>query len=208
MEKYTQILQKDKNNLVKEILKKAISYNDYRTLVLAHAENETSTGKDQSNGYVQYTLLNNSRMRRLDKTIKIPESILTKFQNFKGKQTWLVISESWCGDAAQALPILNKLASINPGIDLKIVLRDDNLELMNAFLTHGSMSIPKLIIFDNNQNKVNHTWGPRPREAAMMVKKYKKEFGVLTPEFKKDLQIWYNKDKGLSTIEEISLFID
>ena len=36
-----------------------------------------------------------------------------------------------------------------------------------------------------------------------MVEAYKKEHGKLTPEFKEDLQKWYNQDKGQSILSDL-----
>ena len=63
-------------------------------------------------------------MKRLDKTVKISEDVKNSFENVKTKQKWLVLTEGWCGDAAQNLPIINKLAALNSGIDLKLVMRE------------------------------------------------------------------------------------
>jgi hypothetical protein len=190
--------------LIKKSLKNAISYKEYRVLVSDHVRNETSTGPNQSSDLTQYTLLNDSRMRRLDKTTKIPESTLEKLLNYTKSITWLVITESWCGDAAQSMPVMNKMAKMSSGIEMKVVLRDENSELMNAFLTNGSLSIPKLIAFDKNTGEIIGDWGPRPSLATKMVNDYKKEHGKLTPEFKQDLQVWYNKNKGQNIISDLA----
>jgi hypothetical protein len=84
------------------------------------------------------------------------------------------------------------------------VERDKNPELINAFLTNGAQSIPKLIVLDNNTNRIIGEWGPRPSTATDMVNSYKKEHGSLSPEFKQDLQVWYNKDKGVSVAEDLT----
>jgi len=194
--------------LIKESLKTAVSYKRYREMVSEHVQNGTSTGPTQTQDLSQYTLLNDSRMRRLDKTSKIPEAVLQKIENFKGSMTWLVLTESWCGDAAQSMPVMNKIAEMTSRIELKVVLRDENPELMNAFLTNGSMSIPKLIAIDNDTNEIVGDWGPRPSMATQLVDAYKKEHGKLTPEFKKELQVWYNKDKGQNTAENLGEFLD
>jgi hypothetical protein len=194
--------------LVKQSLKKAIPYPEYRELVARHVQNETSTGPVQTKELSQYTLLNNSRMRRLDKTIKISPEIIERFKNFKEKQTWLVISESWCGDAAQSLPVMHKLAEITEGISMKIVLRDENSELMNAFLTKGSKSIPKLIVFDTDANDILGEWGPRPSVATRMVTDYKEHNGIFTAAFKEELQIWYNKDKAENIAHDLAQLLN
>lgn len=143
-------------------------------------------------------MLNDRRMKRLDKTIKITDETAQEIQKLKEAQTWLVLTEGWCGDAAQNLPVLHKMAELNENINLKLVLRDENLELMDLFLTNGGRSIPKLIALDKDNNVIE-TWGPRPAVATKMVADYKAEHGILDAQFKQDLQVWYNKDKGKST---------
>jgi Thioredoxin len=202
-----EISEKAQSTLFLEALKNAISYSKYRGLVVNHAANGTSTGDEQTEALIEYTQLNNARMRRLDKTLKVPEAIIERFQNFKENQIWLVLTESWCGDAAQSLPAMNKVAELTNNIDFKIILRDEHPELMNAFLTNGSRSIPKLILFDNEQQKIVVSWGPRPSKATQMVATYKTEHGVLTPEFKKDLQVWYTLDKGQNILEDLAKLI-
>ena len=90
------------------------------------------------------------------------------------------------------------MAALNENINLKLVLRDDNLNLMDLFLTNGGRSIPKLIALDNHNNVID-TWGPRPAVATKMVADYKAKHGAIDAQFKQDLQVWYNKDKGIST---------
>jgi hypothetical protein len=146
-------------------------------------------------------MLNDRRMKRLDKTIKISEETIAEIKAIKEPQTWLAITEGWCGDAAQNLPVIAKIAEINNLINLKLVLRDDNEALMDLFLTNGGKSIPKIIILDKDNNVMN-TWGPRPTIATKMVADYKAKHGALDPEFKQDLQVWYNKNKGQSVQDD------
>jgi hypothetical protein len=190
--------------LALKAMEKGTSYQEYRELVSRHVQNGTSTGPNQSEALTQYTLLNDSRMRRLDKTTKISDNILGRLNDFNGNQTWLVLTESWCGDAAQSMPIMNKLAEVTNKIDLKILQRDEHLDLMNAFLTNGAQSIPKLIVIDTSTNELIGEWGPRPSTATEMVNSYKREHGGLSPEFKQDLQVWYNKDKGVNILEDLT----
>ncbi|SDE42306.1 thioredoxin family protein [Ulvibacter litoralis] len=193
--------------LVAEGLKKAISYKEYRDLVANHVLEGTNTGPVQNEGLAQYTVLNDARMRRLDKTVKVPESALELFKNTAEPLEWLVITESWCGDAAQTMPVMNAVAQLSDKINFSVVLRDENPDLMNAFLTNGAMSIPKLVVFDKTSNSIQGVWGPRPEKATKMVTEFKEAHGLLTPEFKQELQVWYNKDKGQSTIEDLTKYI-
>jgi hypothetical protein len=187
--------------IIENSLKKTISYIDYRALVRNLLVEGKSTGLEQSEDLTNYSLLNDQRMKRLDKTIKISEETIQEFQKVSAPQTWLVITESWCGDAAQNLPVLNKIAAASDCIDLKVLLRDENLGLMDLFLTNGGRSIPKLIALDKDNNVID-SWGPRPTIATKMVADYKEKKGVIDPEFKQELQVWYNKDKGQSVQED------
>ncbi|MDZ4148990.1 MAG: thioredoxin family protein [Flavobacteriaceae bacterium] len=188
---------------IEQSLEKSMSYNEYRALVQQLLEENKSTGNTQSESLLNYTQLNDRRMHRWDKTLRVPEEIVQEVSKFDKEITWLVISESWCGDAAHVLPVINKIAELNSNIRLRIVIRDENMDLMDQFLTNGSQSIPKLIVLEKNTLEVLSTWGPRPSEATKMVEDYKKEHGSLDAAFKEDLQMWYNKDKGISIMKDL-----
>ncbi|WP_203256096.1 thioredoxin family protein [Hyunsoonleella ulvae] len=189
--------------IIESGIKHSMSYKTYRALVKELTQNNATTGHNQSEVLVNYTKLNDRRMRRWDKTLKVPASSRAKLLQFNLKITWLVIAESWCGDAAHVLPVLNKIAEINPNITFRVVLRDENPRLMDAFLTYGSKAIPKLIIIDSTTGDVIDTYGPRPSEATSYVNRFKAINGMLTEGFKKDLQHWYNDNKGKNIIEDI-----
>ena len=179
------------------------SYSEYRKLVSDLLLEGKSTGNEQSEDLIHYTTLNETRMNRLDKTIKITDENSRKLKSLDSEYIWLVISEGWCGDAAQLLPIINKMALQSDNIDLRIVLRDENEELMNLFLTNKSKAIPILIVIDKKTGSVLGNWGPRPKGAADLIVDYKKQFGVVDETVKNNLQLWYLHDKGLSTQEEL-----
>jgi len=182
-------------------ISESLTYNDYRELVANLLGQKKSTTKNGDESLVGYSKLNNSRMKRLDKTFKLDEEVKQKVKTIENKVTWVVLTEGWCGDAAQNIPIINKIAEENENIELKLVLRDENPELINEFLTNGNQSIPKLIQIEDG--KVTKKWGPRPSIATKMIADYKAEHGVVDAEIKKDLQLWYNKDKGLNTVDDI-----
>lgn len=188
-------------DIINESLIKAISYQEYRDLVKQLVAEESTTGNEKTEALVNYTMLNDRRMKRWDKTVKVSEEVQEKVSNFSGNVTWLIITESWCGDAAHVIPVLNKLSELSKNINLKLVFRDENVALMDQFLTNGGRAIAKLIMIDNTTGEVLNTFGPRPSEATKLVNDYKAEHGSLTPEFKEDLQGWYNKNKGQNIIE-------
>lgn len=180
------------------------SYAEYRKLVTDLLFEGKSTGNDQSESLVNYSKLNEARMNRLDKTIKISEDVISKLKSLENHFIWLVLSEGWCGDAAQILPILNKMAiESHKKIDLRIVLRDENEALMNQYLTNGGRAIPKVIVICKETGIVRADWGPRPKGASDLITNYKKEFEVLDEKIKTDLQLWYLADKGISVQREL-----
>lgn len=191
------------NTIISKSIEKSMSYSEYTKLVEELTLNNSTTGLEKTEALANYTMLNNRRIKRWDKTIKVSENAVNAIKSFNKKTTWLVITESWCGDAAHIMPVINKVAQLNANIDYKVVLRDENDALMQQFLTNGGKAIPKLIMIDEETQDVVNTFGPRPTVATNLVNDYKAEHGKLTPEFKEDLQRWYNKDKGQSTIEDL-----
>jgi hypothetical protein len=190
------------NTNIKNALSKSFSYQDYRRLVSQLILDGKSTGNTQSDDLLHYSELNESRMNRLEKTIKITDEVLAQINKIEAKVTWLVIAEGWCGDAAQILPIIYKMAELSENIDLKIVLRDENEALMNDFLTNGGKAIPKLIVLDEENNVIGD-FGPRPEAARKLIADYKAANGVIDEPIKIELQKWYLHDKGISTQNEI-----
>jgi len=193
-------------DIIASSLAKSIDYAAYRELVKQLVVDKSATGNDTSEAMAEYTMLNDRRMKRWDKTVKVNENTQDFLKNFRKKITFLVLTESWCGDAAHVIPVINKLADLSDNLSLKLVLRDENEALMDAFLTNGGKAIPKLIALDQDQN-VLFTFGPRPSTATKLVNDYKVKHGVLTPEFKEDLQHWYNKDKGQTIINDLVMLL-
>lgn len=190
-------------SIIQSSLPNSITYETYRNTINALLKEGKSTGHEQSESLTHYSELNVTRMNRLEKTMTIAAEFVEQLKALKGDYLWLVISEGWCGDAAQLVPIFHKMAELSPNIEMKIALRDDNDALMNLFLTNGARSIPKLIIIDKNTLEVLGDFGPRPQGAKQLILDYKAEHGVVDETAKTNLQLWYLHDKGLSTQKEI-----
>lgn len=188
--------------IIKEAANNAISYQQYRVFVDAHTTNGTNSGDEVTEALAEYTKLNNQRMKRLDKTLKILPENQEFLEAFDKEVYFLIITESWCGDAAQTMPMMNKVAKA-AGIDFKVVLRDENPILMDNFLTNGGRAVAKLILVDKNTGLPITTWGPRPTKVTKLVADEKADKGELGPEFKQELQNWYNKDKGKDTERDL-----
>lgn len=190
-------------NIIQQSIQKGIDYSTYRQLIIDLLKEGKFTGTTENPEYFQFSELNNSRMNRLDKTIKILESHQIQLKNLSEKITFLIISEGWCGDAAQIVPVLNKLVNCSENIDFKIVIRDENPELMDLFLTNGNRAVPMLLMIDSETNELIAKWGPRPKVASKMVLDYKTLHGALDADFKIQLQNWYNVDKGIEIQNEV-----
>lgn len=190
-------------NIIESALDNSFSYLEYRQLVSKLISEGKSTGHNQTDALLQYSELNEIRMNRLEKTLKVPQELTEKLNNLTKDYIWLTISEGWCGDAAQIIPILHKLEEASNKVELKLVLRDDNDELMQLYLTNGSKSIPKVIILEKETKEVITSWGPRPEPARKLIADYKAQHGVVDEPVKIELQKWYLHDKGLTTMKEI-----
>jgi hypothetical protein len=191
------------NSIINNGLANSISYQEYRELVAKYAAEGKTSGNTQTPDYINYTKLNESRMHRLDKTLQVIDEVKTYLENLDKEYIWLVLAETWCGDAAQVLPVINKMAQVSDKIELKILLRDDNEAVMNLFLTNGTKSIPKLIILDKESGEVVTDFGPRPVEAKQLITDYKATHGVVDETAKIELQKWYLADKGVAIQQEI-----
>ncbi len=180
------------------------TYTEYRKIISDLLIQGKSTGKEQSEDLLHYSKLNQTRMNRLDKTLHVTDEVIHKLHSLKRDYIWLVLTEGWCGDAAQINPVLFKMASMSDKIDLRFVFRDENEGLMNCFLTNGSRSIPKIIVLDKEHNDLKASWGPRPEGATNLITSYKKQYGVVDETAKTELQMWYLHDKGESTMHELA----
>ncbi len=198
---HTKISKELKMN-IKEYLqgangKQIFDYPGFINWVTQLAEHGATSGLNQSESLVNFTQLNLKRMQRIEKTFRLNDELTALLKAGLPNQQWLVITEAWCGDSAQILPILNKIAENAPGkIRLSIVLRDQNHALMEKYHTNGSKSIPKLIASDTEGREL-FTWGPRPAPAQKLLVDWKQNpQGRLWDDFEKELHTWYARDKG------------
>jgi len=189
-------------DLIQKALTDADNYDAYMSLMDSLVAAKKSTGIEQSEALANYTMLNHKRMQRLNKTLKIPEQEALAITNHPKALCFLVLTESWCGDAAQSIPMWAKLATLNPSWELLLVSRDSHPALMEMFLTQGAKSIPKVLVLDAISKTLIADWGPRPSSLSQMVSDFKAAHGSLTAEFKTELQQWYNKDKGQTTLAD------
>jgi len=182
-----------------------MDYQTYRALVdqlLLEGKSTSEASYD-----LHYTKMNVQRMNRVDKTVSLSEALSSTIDHLKDKYKFLIITEGWCGDAAQIIPVFNKIAVASLGkINLRFVLRDKNLPLIDAHLTNGGRAIPVLIILNEAADQVLATWAPRPQILQELLKEWRKETDEMTVLAEK-LHGWYAKDKTQHTQAELDLIL-
>ena len=151
--------------------------------------------------------LNYQRSSRIIRTHKTDDKLCLLINKISSPQLWMVITEDWCGDSAQNLPYIVKIAENNTKINLRILLRDQNIDIMDLYLTNGkTRSIPKLVVFNEKGDEL-FQWGPRPVEAQELIMKLKSE-GLSIENYISQLHLWYGKNRGTSLEKELTQLIE
>ncbi|HEY1951589.1 MAG TPA: thioredoxin family protein [Gemmatimonadaceae bacterium] len=134
------------------------------------------------------------------KHVVVPIEISARVEALGGRWHLLVLSEDWCGDAVNIVPVIAKLTESVSNMDLRILARDENLDIMDAHLTGTSRSIPIVILLNPKYQECGW-WGPRPRELQKWV--IEKGLSLSKEEKYKEVRTFYARDRGLSTMREI-----
>jgi len=184
-------------------LNRAYTYAAYCQLIDELMAQNRTTGTTQTELLLQYARLNIKRMQRVDKTVQLLPELQETLAQLAQRYVWLVITEGWCGDAAQLVPVLEAVARASHGkLTTRYVLRDENLDLMDRYLTNGARAIPKLVVLHADTLAEAATWGPRPTPAQELFVRLKQE-QVPYQEFATQLHGWYAQDRTLSTQREL-----
>jgi len=146
-------------------------------------------------------ILNHDLYVALYKRVTIPIEISARVEALGGHWHLLVLSEDWCGDSVNIVPIIAKLTESVSNMDVRILKRDENLDIMDAHLTGTSRSIP-IVILLNQKFQECGWWGPRPRALQQWVR----EKGMLLPkdERYREIRTFYARDHGLTTMRELA----
>lgn len=181
---------------------RSISYASFRDLVNSLLIERKTTGEDLSKEMVHYTRLNARRMDRVDKQTVINPELMEELKSIRKNQIWLGLVEAWCGDVPHNIPPMAKMAVSVPKVSMRLLLRDDNPDIMDAYLTNGSRAIPRVIALDKESLEELWSWGPRPEPAQKLFMELK-EKGESKEAIAEELQKWYNKDKTQTLQQEI-----
>jgi hypothetical protein len=188
--------------LLQQIRNNGLHYPAYKEKIASViAQGDSSLQSDDERDKYNFTKLNQTRINRIDKTYVPSVEITEAISKITTPQTWCILTAVWCGDSAQNVPQLVKMAGANPLIDVKLIERDENLEIMDEFLTDGKRSIPKLIAIDNN-GEILFTWGSRPAAAQALVRNAI-DTGVEKKVWEEQLHLWYARNKGIDLGQEI-----
>ena len=176
---------------------KAIDFDAYMALSQAKAHQTDFSETEQK--LAPYYPLNLQRMQRLVKTYQMVLEQAARLNNLPFKGHLLVISEPWCGDASQIIPILHRF--FEPSLSMRIIMRDEHPQLMANYLTNGSQSIPIVLVLDENYQAIAQ-WGPRPKATDVILHDFKQNHQDKEL-FLKEIQQYYNKNKGVDIVDEI-----
>ncbi len=191
-----------KKDLIDKIRKNGIPFEQFNKQADTYVLNaDESLMDDNEKKLLEFTKLNQRRTYRILKTYQVNEKLKDVILSINDTQLWMVLTEDWCGDSAQNLPYLYKMAQLNDKIELLILYRDDNLDIMDIYLTNNGRAIPKIVGFDKDGNEL-FQWGPRPEEAKALITKWKSE-GDTKEQFLEKLHLWYGRNRGKAFEEDI-----
>ena len=151
--------------------------------------------------YLETVRKNESLWRGVHDRVRLPEAVVAEGRALHGTWHLLALSEDWCGDAVNILPVVAHLTEALPNVDLRVLPRDENLDLMDAHLTNGhSRSIPVFILYDEDFRE-RGWWGPRPGKLQrwVMEEGMKMEPGPRYAETRR----FYARDKGTAILAEV-----
>ncbi len=179
---------------IQQRLQRGMTPAEYRRYFEREVDKVRAEAGNSQDDHVRYLSLNLARTLRIEKTYSPSEAVEQAARAISARQFWMVLTEPWCGDSAQNLPFIFKIAACSPAVDARVLLRDQNLDIMDAYLTDGTRGIPKLVAFDPEGREL-FRWGPRPQAAADLFRELKGS-GAPLEEVRRKLHLWYAKDRG------------
>ncbi len=136
---------------------------------------------------------------------RIPPEVLARATALRIPWHLLVLSEDWCGDAVNTVPVVARLAQLAGNLQLRLLARDDNPDLMDAHLTGSSRSIPVIMALDG-EFREHGWWGPRPAELQAWFLAVGKTMDKA--ERYREIRMWYARDRGTSTLNEVLALLE
>jgi hypothetical protein len=133
------------------------------------------------------------------------EDLVARAAALPGRWHILVLSEDWCGDAVNIVPLVTRFVERLPNFDLRVLARDANPDIMDRHLTKGARSIPVVMLLDENFVE-RAWWGPRP--SPLQTWRFGEGLSMPSPERTRWMRQWYARDRGRTTLEEIVAMLE
>ena len=182
------------------------------TSIVSHLDGlrDATPNPDPENApYDKYIPINQQRIKRIRKTLAkvgLREDLNLALSGLAAGTKMLVLNEFWCGDGAQILPIHEAIEAASGGrLEVRVLMRDAHLDVMDLFLTNGGRSIPKTVLL-NADLEVLGSWGPRPAEAMALVKRIKSD-PTIAHTYSEEAHKWYTQDKQQNIQAELAVLL-
>ncbi len=190
-----------KADFVEQVLASGLTSDAYQKVMEQQAAVDPSTLEGMEAERAEFAKLNLHRVGRIQRTWRPSAELASLVSRIDRPQVWMVLTEPWCGDSAQCLPCLEILAESHPEITIRYLLRDDNLEIMDRYLTNGKRGIPLLAAFDAEGVEL-FRWGSRPAEAQAIFDTATAE-GLEKPAKLEKLHLFYGRNRGRALDAEL-----
>jgi len=106
--------------------------------------------------YVDRMKVNKEQMQKFTDEVQISPADLEWWRG-RGKLNVYVLTYDGCGDALYNIPIMAKIARQCPNIDLRVVQRDENLDVMDQYKNQGLYrSVPTFVVMDEHLEEVGN----------------------------------------------------
>ena len=126
---------------------------------------------------------NQERFVANEHALTLESTDLAAFQHLPQPLNVLVIAEDWCGDVVDNLPILGRVAHESGKLNVRVFLRDQNLDLIDQYLKEGKFrSIPVFVFFDDAFNEIGRLI-ERPESVTARRAEQRREIYARHPEF-------------------------
>lgn len=111
--------------------RRGLTPEQYEGLMAERAAADPTAAAPDEAEKIEFTKLNLHRSQRIGRTWRPGDDLVVAVRSLPGPQLWLALTEPWCGDSAQCLPHFTILAGLRPDLDMRLLLRDDNPEVMD-----------------------------------------------------------------------------
>ncbi len=144
-----------------------------------------------------------ARMDRITPTVTLLPELQAAVSQLTQRYIWAIITEGWCGDGSETVPIIEAVAQASGGhLETRYFLRDANLDLMDRYLTNGGRAMPIAVVLHADSLAEAGVWGPRPTPLQAIVQDLKAR-EVPGKDVTTQVHAWYDQDATRTTQHEL-----